>query len=667
LSDNGYPLKGLQADNPGLIASEAYRQDPTTGTVPDPIHDESTIGVFAWCMQQVKALFDSQTAAAATAPTVDQKAALDAANTPSASNAFATTQDLAAYSSPTSTVYTFQTDTGAPASGEIKMDNADPALATTLNLHNLNREGNNVSNVTLLMGAGDAIIIQDNIEGDKSYNFNITGAGVQTGGTGASGYIGFPVTLFSQGATDLEDDDIVVSAMYQDGAGTISNAVIDASNNIDGAALDAGTVVRSALEADIIDGTKIEDLAVDTEHLAADAVDGTKIADNAVDTEHIASGAVDTAELAADAVDGTKLADNAVDTEHIASGAVDTAELAADAVDGTKIADNAIGNEHIENDAVDTAQIADGAVGDSQISDIDGSKIDAGTIPASALESGAAGGSFTTLYCSVSGSGDGLGGDTSNRISAADMPEVIRGGQNFNLYMAAGTYNSTDTEGPFMKNSADFGSLQGKNFNILIEGDVTVGSLESVNTKFSIKSTGGTKYDWTVTDTFNMYNGSLITAVDGFEAEGETDTNDNVQEVTFDASAAFYGCEVYVTDLYCGTSIYSYNSNVRCNQVDAEVVWATNGGYFYVVNTATTTDGSNTGLYHIGFDAGSRVGNLSTDRILIRYNGFLTGSNIDVDYDYGSTEVIIGSFLHASVGYGGLDGTPSSDATSTVI
>jgi len=642
-------LDGRQTNNDGFTEAQAYANDPDNETAPSPMHHEKEVGVNAYTLAT---LADALVTIVNT-PTADQKAALDAANAPGAGNAFTTVADLASFSSPTSTFYNFRTDTGVPASGEVKMDNAAAASATTLSFHNLNREGNNVGNLLLLLGAGDAIVVQDALDGDKSYNFDITGSATQTGGAGASGYITFPVSLFDEGSTALADNDAVVAAMFQDGAGTISNATIDSTNSIDGGALGTGTVARAALEVDAIDGTKLADNAVDSEHITADAIDGTKVADNAIDSEHYTDGSIDTVHLANDVIDGTKLADNAVNSEHYTDGSIDRVHLEADIIDSTKLADNSVNSEHYVDGSIDDVHLATG---------IDGAKLTAGSVPDSALASGGGGGSATTLYCSVAGSGDGSGSDASNRISAADMPAEIRGGQNFNLYMASGSYNATDTQGPFAKDSVDFGALRGKNINILIEGDVTVGSIESVNTNFSILSTGGTAYDFTVVETFNMYGGKLDTYTDGFFLNGETGTNDFVAILNFTGTAFFYSSVVIARDVDAVADINLDNSRMDVLTVDCVDLDVAYGSSVHGLNTCVMT-----GRTRVFNGSSATFGTLTTDTFAVFEASSVKGANIDVATDLGSTEVTFGSFVHASVAYGGADGTPSSDATSDVV
>ena len=219
-----------ETTNAGRIAAQDYKTDPVNTESPTSSHHSFERGVRAEVLISQKDL----EANFVNIPTADQKAALDAANAPTGLNAVATIDDLAASASPTVAVYTFRTSTGAPASGEITMNNVDPTLATSLNLHNLNRAGINTSNILLTLGLNDVIVVQDIIDGDKAYNFDITGDGVQTGGTGASGYITFPVTFFSQGPTPLADNDIAIAATYIDGANdahlTVLNNLSDLNN-----------------------------------------------------------------------------------------------------------------------------------------------------------------------------------------------------------------------------------------------------------------------------------------------------------------------------------------------------------------------------------------------------------------------------------------------------
>jgi hypothetical protein len=112
---------------------------------------------------------------------------------------------------------------------------------------------------------------------------------------------------------------------------------------IDRTQIQAGEVISSHLEANIITAGKIAAGAidasnlfaagvVDSDALGADAVVAGKIAAGAIDASDLfAAGVVDNAALGADAVDGSKIADDAVDSEHVTDGAIDGAHLSTDA------------------------------------------------------------------------------------------------------------------------------------------------------------------------------------------------------------------------------------------------------------------------------------------------------------------------------------------------
>jgi hypothetical protein len=240
-------LEGLQSTNAGYLAAQAYFNDPSNETAPTPSFKEGELGVMAFLLQNLSTISGDATRI----PSADENDAIEGASSPSASNPFATVADLAAFSSPTSITYNFDTDTGVPASGEIKMDNATPASVTAVKLHNLNRAGQNVGNVLLTLASGDALIIQDNLEGDKSYNFDVTGAPTQTGGSGASGYVTIPVSLFAEGATSITDSDVVVAAIYIDGASSIPASRI--SGALTGATI-AGSAVTGNITASQVNG-----------------------------------------------------------------------------------------------------------------------------------------------------------------------------------------------------------------------------------------------------------------------------------------------------------------------------------------------------------------------------------------------------------------------------
>jgi len=211
-----------ETNNPGRLAAAAYRADPANVSAPTSTHHEFEKGVRADVLIQIQALLDDiSTGVGALIPTADQKAAMDAANSPAAGNPFSTMDDLAAQASASQSAYDWRVDTGAPADGEIKMDNADPTLATVVKVANITRNGTNMSNISLLLGDSDAVVIADNDDVTKVYNFDVDGDPTQTGGSGSGGYVEIPVAFFSQGTGGTIADTEIVNALFRyDGSNT---------------------------------------------------------------------------------------------------------------------------------------------------------------------------------------------------------------------------------------------------------------------------------------------------------------------------------------------------------------------------------------------------------------------------------------------------------------
>jgi hypothetical protein len=254
----------LETNNPGRLEAEAYKASPATVDSPTSTHHLYEKGVRAETLISQQAIVDDVTNNVKPfLPTTDQKAALDGAATPTALNVFATMEDLSTLSTTQST-FLWKTAVDAPADGEAKMDNADPSLASVINLSNFNDQGLNISNITLLLGDGDAMMISDKNEGDKVYNFNVTGTPTQTGGPGTGGYVSVPVTFFAQGTGGLISDDETVSALLRyDGSSSLFLAKASNLSDLNNAAT-ARTNLDVYAKADVY--TKTE---ADNKYLAA--------------------------------------------------------------------------------------------------------------------------------------------------------------------------------------------------------------------------------------------------------------------------------------------------------------------------------------------------------------------------------------------------------------
>lgn len=326
-------LSGPQTTNAGYLAAQAYFNDPNNETAPTPSFKEGEIGVAAFTLAQLA----SVTADASRIPTADQDAAIDGASTPSASNVFATMNDLAAFSSPTSVVYNFSTTVGAPSSGEITMDNATPASVTEIHLHNLNRAGQNVGNILLTLENGDAIIIQDNLEGDKTYNFDITGTPTQTGGSGASGYVTIPVSLFAEGATQITSSDVVVAATYVNGGSTIPAASI--SGALTNATIAAGDITGTLDLASQVSGT-LPGASVGTGISASNVTTGTlsgSLVGTGINATNITTGTL-SGSLVGTGISATNITTGSLSGSLVGTGIsatnITTGSLSASLVDG---------------------------------------------------------------------------------------------------------------------------------------------------------------------------------------------------------------------------------------------------------------------------------------------------------------------------------------------
>lgn len=403
-------LSGDQSNNPGYQEAENYALDTNTNAVPDSFSYEKQMGIDAYAIKKIVELETDN----ARLPTQDQKDALDASTTPSSLNAFATIEDLAGLSSPTSMVYDFNNTAGVPASGYVRLDNADPSLATVMRIHNVNREGTNMGNILLKTNNQDAIVIQEIVDGDKSYNFDVTGLPTQVGGAGASGYVEVPVSLFSQGATAIANDDICVTAIFQDGS---NSAFLQVNNNLS----DLNNVTTARTNLGVDSSSEVDTKITNANN--AQVIGTTQISDGAITEAKIGTGAVTEGKIGTGAITADKIGTNAVTSDKVNSGAVTEAKIGTGAVTEAKIGTSAVTN----------VKIATG---------IDGAKLSSGTVTSDALAPGVGG--AQKIYVSVAGSGDNSGSDASNRMPQATLATTLQGtdGAKYYLVMAAGTYTN---------------------------------------------------------------------------------------------------------------------------------------------------------------------------------------------------------------------------------
>jgi hypothetical protein len=88
--------------------------------------------------------------------------------------------------------FNFNAQTVAPpASGQVRVNNATPALATTVWVHNVDSEGTDVSLMLGQVLSGWRIYLQDRDDSSKWVRYNVSGAPVDQGT-----YMEYPVTVF---------------------------------------------------------------------------------------------------------------------------------------------------------------------------------------------------------------------------------------------------------------------------------------------------------------------------------------------------------------------------------------------------------------------------------------------------------------------------------------
>lgn len=102
--------------------------------------------------------------------------------------------------------YRFSTNTAPPpASGNVELNNAAPALASYVYISNLTDAGTDVSNFLVTLLIGDKIYIQDQNNADDYYLFHLVGAPEP-----AADHVAYPVAFDERGTNDLANNATVV-------------------------------------------------------------------------------------------------------------------------------------------------------------------------------------------------------------------------------------------------------------------------------------------------------------------------------------------------------------------------------------------------------------------------------------------------------------------------
>ena len=134
-------ISGDQSGTPGYEDADDYFGDPTTQPVTDSFHAEHDIGKVSFVLAKLKSITDDiVNLVFPFLPTSDQKAAMDAANSPSGANAFATVADA---------VFN-----GGEVTADIEIDKSLPALFLS------DDGGANVGAVSFNSGAGELVSLR---------------------------------------------------------------------------------------------------------------------------------------------------------------------------------------------------------------------------------------------------------------------------------------------------------------------------------------------------------------------------------------------------------------------------------------------------------------------------------------------------------------------------
>ena len=176
---------------------------------------------------------------------------------------------------------------------------------------------------------------------------------------------------------------------------TVAFAKLNLSDgDIGGAKITSASITSTQLAANSVGASQIAANAVGTGEIAQNAVTNVEIASATIQTGNIAAAQITASLLANDAVTSDKIQNGAVTAEKLsgtiqagtlADNAVTTAKIADDAVTAAKLGLNSVDSNALADNSVDTNAVANSAITDAKIAGVAGTKITAGTIPASAL------------------------------------------------------------------------------------------------------------------------------------------------------------------------------------------------------------------------------------------------------------------------------------------
>ena len=213
--------------------------------------------------------------------------------------------------------------------------------------------------------------------------------------------------------------DAIITSHLQ--AGVIVSDKIQA-NQIEAKHLQADSVTADKIQAGSIISEHIQSDVILSEHIVADQIDTDHLQANSVTADKIQANSITSDKIQANAITSDKINADSITSNKIQAGAITTIHLDANAVTADKIAAGTITANEIATDTIVAGSgiIADGAIGNAQISELEASKISAGTIDTSKVTIAGTNGNLK-----ISGNRlqvfTGIGNEQYERVSLGDV------------------------------------------------------------------------------------------------------------------------------------------------------------------------------------------------------------------------------------------------------
>ena len=230
-------------------------------------------------------------------------------------------------------------------------------------------QSNSVGLSELAASSVDASILASNIDiNSKIAALNITGSSIADNTLTNAKYSNSSI---SYAKLNLSDGDIPGAKIN---SCSITSTQLG-SASVTAAKIASNSIVASALQSNIITNS----------HIAANTIEANSIAPNAIGSSELADASVDTNALQDASVTGSKIADASITPAKL-SGSISTDFLADGAITAAKLGASSVTASALANSSVGTSALINSSVTDAKISAVNGSKIVAGSLPVSAID-----------------------------------------------------------------------------------------------------------------------------------------------------------------------------------------------------------------------------------------------------------------------------------------